>query len=98
MTVEEGRLKVGVTDKFLDTTIVEQAGGAEAHREGVFVGDPETTGARAAVAASINRADFALATRDVGLVDVIVMLRAIHAEMRMVRVHLNQITDLEAEI
>ncbi len=37
----EGTLPVGITDKHLDTTIVEQTDGTEAHREVVVLGDPE---------------------------------------------------------
>lgn len=44
--VVEGFLEVKDTDEVLDTTVIEQLDGTEAHREAVVIADPETTAAR----------------------------------------------------
>ena len=50
MAIEEGKLPVGPTDQSLDTTVIEQSDGAEAHREVVVLADPETREAYVKVA------------------------------------------------
>jgi len=37
----EGKIRVGITDDYLDTTVVEQTDGLLAHREAVVIADPE---------------------------------------------------------
>ena len=49
MAVTEGTIDVSGTNDKLDTTIVTQDDGTQAHREGVFIGDPEVNGARAII-------------------------------------------------
>lgn len=49
MAVNEGTLPVGTTGDLLDTTIVTQDSALVAHREAVFLADPEIAAARAAV-------------------------------------------------
>jgi hypothetical protein len=64
MAVVESFVEVGGTDAVLDTTLVTQEDGTEADREGVFIGDPETTAARAKVKNEpISSDDYALAVR-----------------------------------
>lgn len=62
MTVAEGKLQVGVSDKYLDTTTVTQADGGTTHREVVVLADPETLASYAAVLA--DEPDFS----EIGLV------------------------------
>lgn len=63
--VVEGRLAVGDTGEFLDTTKVIHQDGTLNHREGVFIGDPKDAGLRADVGESggvvgltVREADF----------------------------------------
>ena len=64
MAVKEGNIQVGNTDKLLDTTVVEQTDGADAHREAVFVGDPEDLVARARVLESPESGRYAAMVTD----------------------------------
>ena len=49
MAVEEGTVLAGRTDRNLDTTKVRQVSNAEAHRQVMVIGDPETLARRASV-------------------------------------------------
>jgi len=50
MAVEEGNLPIGaITDKVLDTSVVTQTDGTEAHRESVVITDPENLANRQGV-------------------------------------------------
>jgi hypothetical protein len=50
MAITEGFLPVGVSHKNLDTTVITQSDGSTpAHREAVFLADPENTDARGKV-------------------------------------------------
>jgi hypothetical protein len=95
MTTEEGRLQVGISTEFLDTTIVEQSDGSEAHREGVFIGDPETTAARAAVNKGALTTDYGGVTRDPLMVDLVMGVNAMVAEQRRTNRLLEAIFDME---
>ena len=61
MTVKEGFLPVGLSNKNLDTAIIEQADGTKAHRESVVITDPENTDARVTIAKSkADHSEYAL--------------------------------------
>jgi hypothetical protein len=99
LNVTESSLPIGKpTDKVLDTTQVTQTDGTVAEREGVFVGDPETAEARAKVGALFSTEDYALAVRDPFQKLLLSELRAQTQELRMIRLHLNQLTEFEVVI
>ncbi len=60
----EGALPVGSSDQFLDTTKVVHESGRTAHREGVFVGDPDTTANRADVGKVDDRLLYGMTVRE----------------------------------
>lgn len=60
----EGRIRVGGTDKDLDTTIVTQSDTKPAHRETVVIGDPADNDARLDVKKDINTGEYQLLTQD----------------------------------
>jgi len=92
----EGTLAVGDTSDKLDTTVVTHEDGTEAHREGVFVGDPATAAARAAVNKDALTSDYGVVARDPQIEDVILALHAVLDELREIKMHLNLITEFES--
>ena len=67
MAVTEGKIHVGGTLEDLDTTVVTQTDGGPAHREAVFVADPETLAARQKVTnAAPTNTDYGAVTRPLG--------------------------------
>ena len=67
MAVTEGFLPVGVSGKQLDTTVITQSDGSTpAHREAVFLADPENTNARGKVTNAVpGSTDYGPVTRPI---------------------------------
>ena len=88
MTVTEGQISVtgqGNAGVVLDTTVVEQVDGSLAHREGVFIGDPEITAARVkVVGAEPSGNDFGAVVRDPAAAASTALLLSILAELRVI--------------
>ena len=101
MTIKEGTLPVGPTDKLLDTTIVEQEDGTQVHREGVFIGDPGTAARRVNVLEIFPALGLmhthAMATTDQALVITNELLAEMIGELRLMRSHLAEMTDEEID-
>lgn len=67
MAVTEGKIEVGNTNEYLDTTKVTQTDGGTAHREVVTVGDPETLAALQKVTnADPGQTDYGAVVRPLG--------------------------------
>ncbi len=94
--VTEGTLPVGNTGEKLDTTVITQDDGTEAHREAIFIADPADFAARAVVALQALSTNYALTTADPKTEDVVLALESVITELKMVNAHLNQITGLES--
>ena len=95
MAVEQSFITVPASDKLLDTTVVEQAGGTEVHREVVVLADPETLAAYAKIATRAEPGNLGLVVHESQLYAVNTTLKSIHAELQRMNDHLNQITELE---
>jgi len=94
MAVEEGALPVGTTEEVLDTVVVEQEDGTDAHREMVSVGDPETTEARARVSSTEENATrYALQVQDDKMDDLISMMGVVVEQLKIMNLHLYAMTD-----
>jgi len=94
MAVDEGRLQVGVKDTFLDTSVVEQTDGEDAHREAVVITDPETLGARTGVSGTEESASrYALQVQDDKMDDLISMMGLVMEQLKIMNLHLYAMTD-----
>lgn len=96
MSVTEGVIPVGDTGLDLDTTVVEQTDGTVAHREAVTITDPGLLEGRAAVNLQALINHYGLVVRDPGQEDLLLCMGRVVEELKMIREHLNQITELEA--
>ncbi len=94
--IKEGRLKVGVTDDFLDTTEVTQTDGTKAQREAVVITDPEILAARAGVAKFAGFPDYGAVVRDAKGSEMLSLLEEIRDEIKGLRENLNSMTGYEA--
>ncbi len=94
--VTEGTLPVGNTGEKLDTTVITQDDGTEAHREGVFIGDPVEAAARVAVSLQGLNTNYGVTTVDPRAGDILRVMGSVLTELRLMNRHLNQITGLEA--
>ena len=95
MAVTEGTLPVGDTGKNLDTTVVEQTDGTEAHREAVILTDPEDNDARAKITDEASRQNYGLVVHDPQSAYILAAIQALGNELRVIREHLNIITEYE---
>jgi len=94
MAVTEGNLDVGDTGEKLDTTVVEQTDGTDAHREAVILTDPETLAARASVAGTEESATrYALQVQDDKMDDLISMMGVVVEQLKIMNLHLYAMTD-----
>ena len=92
MAVTEGALGVGETTSFLDTTIVTQDDGTLAHREGVFLGDPEHADRRLLVKPVPSADDNRIGTHDAETYNSLLNVnREIRDELKMIRIFLEGI-------
>ena len=94
--VTEGFLPVGVSKKNLDTVVLEQEDLTVVHREMVTLGDPIDIDARAKVGKDALSGDYASVVRDPRLDDVVTCLGLMTEELKMIRFHLNLITEFES--
>lgn len=101
MTVEEGTLPVNPTDKRLDTAVIQQKDGQDAHREAVVLGDPELADYRAAMMRwgphDHGRYDgmYAMAVTDYRMSVLESLLKEILVELRIGNQHLSIGSDEE---
>ena len=104
MSVVEGEISVlgtGNAGVVLDTVIVKQSDGVLAHREGVFIGDPETTAARLKVTgADPLSTDFGAVVHDPASAANTSLLLSVLTELRVISLllqdGLNVSDDLDA--
>ena len=90
-----GSLPVGDTGENLDTTIVETTEG-NVHREVIVVADPADPDARGKVGKNALSGDYAVVVRDPRMDDVVACLNGLTEELKMIRFHLNLITEFES--
>ena len=94
--VTEGVIAVGDTGKNLDTTVVEQDQGGDAHREVVVLADPSDNDARASVTAGIPNLDsYGGTVHDPMMESISITLDHILEELKKQTLHLNYMTELE---
>jgi len=97
MAVKEDSLPVGSTPERLDTTVVEQSDGTEVHREAVVITDAETFAARVKVRKQGEAIfdEYGMVIRGPQLDYIASLTEEVLGELRAIRAHLNDITDME---
>jgi len=94
MSVDEGLLPVGTTGDYLDTTKVTQTDGTTAHREAVYIADPETTAARISlVGTDENPGSYALPVSDDKMDNLISTMGLILEQLKIMNLHFYTMTD-----
>ncbi len=94
MSVTEGNINVGDTGKKLDTVVVEQTDGTEAHREAVVITDPEKLEARAGVAEDVAvKYEYAARVFDVMAVKLLEAIEAQTVILKRIEQHLAEGSD-----
>jgi len=94
VATDEGLLPVGTTGDYLDTAKVVQTDGTTAHREAVYIADPETTAARISLGGTDeNPGSYALPVSDDKMDNLISTMGLILKELRVMNLHLYAMTD-----
>ena len=84
--IVEDFIPVSGTSDVLDTTLVTHEDGTEAHREGVFIGDPAVAAARVSVHKPVNSDKYSIGTEDKRLDSVIDLLGDLVAEQKITNI------------